>query len=647
MSLSRQLTILVALLVASLFVGSFVISVHNARNYLESQLASHAQDAATSLGLSATAHVASGDRAMVTAMVNAIFHRGDYLSIRLEDLSGEQWLERAAELQVDDVPTWFVRLIRLHPPQRSAGIMSGWHQLGRVDVVSHPGLAYRKLWQTTTQMLSLFLIGALLALLAGIAALRWLLRPLKEVEQQALAICDREYPVVDHLPFTTEFRRVVDAMNHLSRKVGRALAESERRAIELREQAFQDPVTGLANRRRFVEVLAHRVAEPELLQTGGLLLVELNGLADHNQTHGYAAGDRWLKESARVLDAALVDEPSAMLGRLSGGDFAVLLDGASEERMHGLAERLTGGLTALYASLGLPSPDVAHAGGVVYGGQTVAQLLAEADGALREAQCRGPNAWVIRSHRAASEPAQSTTEWRALIERALGQREFHLVRQPVVATVGDELLHHEVFLRIQEPGSPDRTIAAARFMPMAEHTGLAPSVDKAVMETVMRDLQAGAFPGQVAVNLSAASLLETELLDWMQGELKQRPAVAEKLILELPEYGAMAQVSRLVDWVGRLDPLGVKFSLDHFGKGFGAFADLRSLKLAYIKVDGSLVRNLHQQESNRFYLRAIVDIAHGLDMHVIAESVETDADWRLLPGLGIDGGRGYWLGAPK
>jgi len=638
---------LVALLVALLFLGTFAISVHNARNYLESQLASHAQDAATSLGLSATAHVASGDRAMVTAMVNAIFHRGDYLSIRIEDLSGERWLERAAELRVDDVPAWFVGLVRLQPPLRSAGIMSGWRQLGRIDVVSHPGLAYRKLWQTATQMLGLFFIGALFALLGGVAALRWLLRPLKEVEQQALAICDREYPVVDCLPFTTEFRRVVDAMNHLSRKVGRALADSERRAIELREQAFQDSVTGLANRRRFVDVLAHRVAEPDLLATGGLLLVELKGLAAYNQTHGYAAGDRWLRESARVLSEVLACEPRAILGRMSGADFAVLLDGVSEDRLRDLAERVTGALAGLYGSLDLPSPDVAHAGGVEYVGQTVAELLAEADTALREAQRHGPNASLITPHRAASEDPRSTTEWRSLIECALGQHEFHLVRQPVVGTDSEELLHYEVFLRLNTPESPDRTIAAARFMPMAEHTGLAPSVDKAVLETVLRDLQVGEFPGQVAVNLSARSLLEPGFLEWMAHELRQHSAVAAQLILELPEYGAMAQVGRLVSWVERLGPLGVEFSLDHFGKGFGAFEDLRSLKLDYIKVDGSLIRNLHKQESNRFYLRAIADIAHGLDMRVIAESVETDADWRLLRGLGVDGGRGYWLGAPK
>jgi EAL domain-containing protein (putative c-di-GMP-specific phosphodiesterase class I) len=91
----------------------------------------------------------------------------------------------------------------------------------------------------------------------------------------------------------------------------------------------------------------------------------------------------------------------------------------------------------------------------------------------------------------------------------------------------------------------------------------------------------------------------------------------------------------------------VEFSLDHFGKGFSSFAYLRSIKAHYIKVDGSFVRNLDRQDDNRFFLRAIADIAHGLDMLVIADSVETEPVWDALQDLGIDGGRGFWLGPPE
>ena len=234
MTLSRQLTLLIAALVALLFLGTFSISVLNTRAYLEQQLASHAQDAATSLGLSATSHFASDDRALVTSMVNAMFHRGDYLMIRLETLQGEAWIERTTDRLTDTVPGWFVHAFALSPPERSATMMSGWRQMGRVRVVSHPGLAYEKLWQTTRQTLSLFLLVALLVLLSALFGLRLLLRPIKAIEAQAEAICNREYVTSDRPPFTLEFRRVVEAMDRLSEKVGRMLGEAEGVATRLR-----------------------------------------------------------------------------------------------------------------------------------------------------------------------------------------------------------------------------------------------------------------------------------------------------------------------------------------------------------------------------------------------------------------------------
>jgi diguanylate cyclase (GGDEF)-like protein len=647
MTLSRQLIILVVTLVTVLFAGSFAISVYNARDYLASQLGSHAQDAATSLGLSATSHVAQKDHAIVTAMVNAMFHRGDYLSIRFEDLQGQVFIERAADLQVEDVPDWFVRAAALEPPQRSATMMSGWRQIGRVLVTSHPGLAYRQLWQTVQQTISLFLVGALLVLLAGLIGLRVLLRPLKEVECQAEAICNREFPVVQRQPFTLEFRRVVEAMNRLSSKVARMLSDSEAMAGRLRQQAFQDPVTGLANRRQFMDVLQHQVAESEELNSGGLLLLQLKDLKGFNQSQGYAAGDGLLAETAQAISTALDRRPPATVAHLSGADFAVLFESVSESDLRGLAADILGAVAALYGHLELPSSDVAHAGGVLCSGQSASELLAEADMALREAQREGANAWVVRRHHAAPVAARSGSEWRSLIERAVEERSFRLLRQAVVSRGGGELLHHEVFLRIPDPEHRGLDIAAAVFMPMAESEGLATKVDRAVVETVVIALEAGSYPGRVAINLSAASLGEHDFSVWLFGKLRRHPVAARRLILELPEYGVSANAGRLVGWIRDLSPLGVEFSLDHFGKGFSSFAYLRSIKAHYIKVDGSFVRNLDQQDDNRFFLRAIADIAHGLDMLVIADSVETEPVWDALQDLGIDGGRGFWLGPPE
>jgi len=428
--------------------------------------------------------------------------------------------------------------------------------------------------------------------------------------------------------------------------VSRLLADAERLAAQLRQQAFQDPVTGLANRRQFMDVLEHRLADPELSGAGALLLVQLNGLRDLNQARGYAAGDALLRGAADAIRSALAEQHGATIAHLAGGDFAVLLEGVDDDRLRTLGTDMLTAIGALYRPLDLPSPDVAHAGGTHHRGQSATELLAEADLALREAQREGANTLVVHEEPAGTVRARPASAWRRLIEDALATGAFHLLRQPVVGCADRSLLHHEVFLRIDDPDQPGASIPAAVFMPVVEHVGLAAAVDRAALGRVLDAMQAGEHAAAVAVNLSGASLADPALLDWLAERVGTTPSLGAGLILEFPEYGATARLDDLERWIGRLGPLGVRFSLDHFGKGFSSFAYLRNLHFAYLKVDGSFVRHLDRHDDNRFFLRTIAEIAHGLDMQVIAESVETEASWQALAELGVDGGRGYWLGAP-
>jgi diguanylate cyclase (GGDEF)-like protein len=584
---------------------------------------------------------------MVTAMVNAMFHRGDYLSIRFEDLNGEPWIERAAELKVEAVPAWFVAAFRLHAPERAASMMSGWRQVGRVVVISHPGLAYQKLWSTSRQTLNLFLIGAVLVLLVGLVALRILLRPLRAVELQAEAICNREFPVVEGRPFTLEFRRVVEAMNRLSAKVERMLSESEETASRLRQQAFQDPVTGLANRRQFMDVLEHRIADPEAFRSGGLLLIQLQDFKAFNQAQGYVDGDELLAASGQTIENALSRLDRVTVAHLAGADFAALLEGVDQEGLGEAAAQVAAQLAGLYNRFTLPSVDVAHIGGAVFAGQDASTLLSEADMALREAQRAGFNAWVVRSPEEAAPKGRPGSEWRALLERALRERRFTLLRQAVLSCADGALLHHEVFLRLEDPERPGEAIPAAECVPMAESVGLAPQIDRAVVEATVMAMDLDMYPARVAVNLSPLSLEDDGLRDWMYDYLQKHREAAARLIIEFPEYGIAVRQDRLVQWIDRFQQLGVEFSLDHFGKGFSSFAYLRAIKAHYLKIDGSFIRNLDQHEDNQFFIKSVADIAHGLDMVVIAESVETEAVWQILQRTGIHGGRGYLLHRPE
>lgn len=644
MTLTKQLVALICGLVLLLFAGNFAISLQETRNYLNDQLQSVADNAATSLGFRISSATATADRALAETMADALAKSGAYAEV-LVYRDGDLWVERYASRKLEGIPAWFTEWLPLETPLGTAAVMAGWHKVGDVVVRSNPDLAYRQMWAGARDGLLWFSATALVVILLGVLVLRLMLRPLKAVEAQADAICKREFPVVSGRPFTLEFRRVVEAMNRLSSKVRRMLDEAEQLADGLRDQAFTDPVTGLANRRCFMDTLGHRVDDPERLASGALLILQLNDFKAYNQQLGYAAGDRLLKRCAEQISAAVPVGRPVLVAHTAGADFAVLIEQVDEAQARDVAAKVSANVAGLYGELSLPSADVAHAGLAIYAGQGVSEWLAEADMALRQAQRSGANAVHVSVAERGRADVRGEAAWRELLEQTLAGGGWELVRQPVFATEDRSVLHEELFLRIPNPDDPEQRLTAGQFLPMAEAAGLAPQLDRAVVERVLDELRADRHEVPQAINLSPASLRDADFRAWLADALRSHGPLHGRLILEFPEYGAML-ADDLAGLVESLESQGVEVALDHFGSGFSSLAQVRALKAHYIKLDGALVRSLISDSDARFFVQALTRIAHGLEMRVVADSVEDAAVWEGLSELGVDGGRGFWLQAP-
>ena len=245
MTLYRQITLSIILLLLAAFLGTVIISTQNLRTFLLTQLETHAQDTATSLGLSLSAPMQAHDMTTITSMVNAVFDRGYYRQLNITTLNSDTLLSRSSQTKNSKVPKWFTDTIDLEPPVAEALIMSGWQQAGKVQVSSHPGHAYGQLWSNTVDTFRWFLVLATIITIIGLIAVNILLRPLRLIESQADAICNATYPLQKKLPRTRELRRVVMAMNRMSGKISSIFAEQSALTERLRKQAYEDPVTGL------------------------------------------------------------------------------------------------------------------------------------------------------------------------------------------------------------------------------------------------------------------------------------------------------------------------------------------------------------------------------------------------------------------
>ena len=219
MTLYKQIVIVIILLSTLMFAGTVVVNVHNARDYLAAQLESHAQDTATSLGLSLSPQMANNDTSTMISMVDAIFDKRYYEEVSLCRIDGELIWSWQMDVKLDSVPNWRIRWVSLDAPEAKAIIMSGWYPAGEVYVKSHSGFDYQSLWQAIIKMLWWFsVLTIVLIMLAGMAV-RVLLIPLVRLEAQAIAVSERRFDEIDKMPRTRELRHVIRAMNFMTGKV--------------------------------------------------------------------------------------------------------------------------------------------------------------------------------------------------------------------------------------------------------------------------------------------------------------------------------------------------------------------------------------------------------------------------------------------
>jgi len=645
MRLSRQLILLISLLLILVFIGTLTITVHNTRDYLVTQMQSHAQDTATSLGLSLAPVIGANDQAMMNSMVDAIFDRGYYRDITIRDMSGKTLLQRTRKVEFHGVPAWFVRALPLRTPEARSTITSGWRQVATVEVRSHPGYAYRELWGTTTHTAGWLLALGLAAVVIVIVIVRFVLKPLNALEQQAIAVSQRRFTVQDRLPRTPELRRVVAAMNQMSSQVERMFDSQAELTEKMRARAYEDPVTGLQNRRSLEERLRHMVQTREEFHSGALALVELSGFKAFNDRYGMSRGDALLQVAAEALRQACTGLESFTLARLGGAGFAVLVPNLTPDETQTLAEAIATRLSDLHTGNG-EEPAHANTGAAFYNGnQSRSELLSAADMALRAAQRKGPDSWQINSDdNLTGTRVRSASDWKTLLEAKLRDEALVLHYQPVLTSTGEQVLHYEVLVRLIEDAL--EPVPAAVFMPMAERHGLASQLDRIVVQRIVST--APRHPAaDFAVNLSPASLADTSFVDWLCALLHDNAETARRLTFETTDFGAIARLDALQRTLPRLHETGARFSLDHFGTSGHGFGHLRSLTLDCIKIDGSYIRGIHTKEDNRFFVRALTEIAHGLDIQVVAEYVEEQGDWDTLKTAGVDGVQGNLVGSPK
>ncbi|TAN49521.1 MAG: EAL domain-containing protein [Methylococcaceae bacterium] len=430
--------------------------------------------------------------------------------------------------------------------------------------------------------------------------------------------------------------------------VGLDISERQQHETRLAYLADHDPLTGCYNRRRFHAELK-RLLDKSLRQPkrGALLYLDLDRFKYLNDTCGHQAGDSLLLIVTEQLRQLL--RTSDIIARLGGDEFAILLLDADVAAAIEVAERINHQLETInFPSLGLTHRVSASIGIALFpqDGADARELLVNADLAMYQAKAKGRVCWhVFSAQEQARERLYEWVVWEERIQRGMAEDRFELYYQPVLSIPDHTVRHYEVLLRLR---LDDGSLAPpSQFLEIAERGGLISELDRWVVRKALQRLEA--LPDtslSFAVNLSGASIGSTKLLDDLRGFFAGSSLQPGRVIFEITETAAVADLTEARQFVNEVRGFGCLFALDDFGSGFASFFYLKQFPVDYVKIDGSFIRNLPANLDDQIFVRAMVEIARAYGKKTVAEFVEDQATLNLLRDYGVDYGQGYYIGKP-
>jgi diguanylate cyclase (GGDEF)-like protein/PAS domain S-box-containing protein len=428
-----------------------------------------------------------------------------------------------------------------------------------------------------------------------------------------------------------------------------ATAHSRQRTDQrMRHDALHDPLTGLANRALCHDRIAHALAHSERAGNAvAVLFVDMDRFKRVNDLFGHAAGDRLLIALAQRMSAAV--RPTDMVSRLGGDEFVVVCEDVSERTALAMGLRVQAAVQEPIETGETPHSLSASIGIALGAGSSVDPdvLVARADAAAyraKERQSSGVEIFDEGMRQRALDRLRTESD----LEGALGRGELKLAFQPIVSLADRVTVAHEALLRW--PRLDRRPLDATEFIPVAEESGLIIPIGSWVLEHACRRVAdaRSSTPGDawVSVNLSARQIAEPDLIDVIKASLDANGLPASSLGVEVTETMLLQVTPSITSSLKKLKALGVRLLLDDFGTGYSSFPHLKEFPIDTIKIDRSVVANLHRDRQDAAIAASIISMATALGVNVVAEGVESEDQAAMLRDLGCSLGQGFLFGAP-
>lgn len=637
MKLSTQINLGLLVLILMVGAGASFLEISQTKAQAIQSTETLSKETATRLNAQLSSFNESqwNNKSLLESIVDAAFLNKDVTHISVENDNGSVLIEKRSSNSAQGV-SLLASVVELSDSSSQVEIPTTQNV---VKVKSSPNSHYVNLWRQLLKICALCVVLYILAAILVVLTSKRAVSSVGKVTKKLNELQNNDFSPSSIETSTKDFLYLVSAVNNLSFSLENKFQELTRQAEQFKSVASRDTLTKIANRNAFdrhMKALIGGISSPKEY---AITLVRLAQLTNINHKLGMLAGDNYVCSVADIIKKASQEQfTGAFVFRISGGDFAILSD-VQPKDVH---EENLAIMSKAFTTIN-PLRDGSKAAWIgvarFTNSMSLKEIMESADSALMAATKR-PQGWQFASDIA---EVHSNAKWRERLNYVVSQQYADILIQPVMNLERNTPSYYETFARFKDKQTND-IIPMSQLIPASERLDLIPEVDKLVTSIVFKKLKVTAH--QVGINLSNASIANSEFREWLIKQLSEHESLCHRIVFEVQDAALIHYNEEAVALCKRITQLGCRITVEHFGDNFASLSGLRAIQPAYVKLSGRLTESIHTNKDNQLFVSSLLNIARSLNIKVIAEKVEHEAESVALNNLDIIHQQGYYFSKP-
>ncbi|NOQ30745.1 MAG: EAL domain-containing protein [Helicobacteraceae bacterium] len=568
-----------------------------------------------------------GDKAELESIIDAEAGGGYFKMIDFQSTDGKSDYKQLDNDPVKGVPLWFIEYSNIELESISATVTAGWDIIGEVTVLGDTAVVYKALFKMFENYLYIFGISISIFLIILSVMLRFILKPLKDIEILSKNISQGKFETIEKIPSTLELKNVSLSMNDMSNKIKSMISKLNNNLEKMTDELSKDDLTGLEQEQTFNTDMKMMFIKKK---DGYIFSIKIDNFGEFAKNNAKNIVDKFLKDFANILSTCNVKTTAY---RFFGSNFALISKITDYDEILKLSKELQNSFKSLGDEYGISN--VAHIGATPFNPiSTTDEIFEFANMAYDKAKTVGANEFFIRDK---GDLAKDMLVWKELVCGVIDNSTFHVgyIHQALSMDSDRKVLLEEAFTSAVD--SSNKTIQIGTFISVAEMYNKIVDFDKAVIGQIVEYIRVKKVKNEILINLAFDSLLDDEFNSWLIQTLNSNKDISSQLVFSMTAYGCVRDIEAFKKFITLVHDNGAKVILKRFETKFIPLDSLKELNLDYIRLAREYTNDISSDRSKQSFVESICELSKLLNIKVFSEDAKDESDFNKLRELGIYG----------